>query len=148
MIDDERKHTLVKIVENKKGVTTTESDHNTIVTEMNITWNSNVKQPRHEIFNFKNKECLKQFENETNDTNELSQIIDSEKELDLVMKKFLKRFDGFTHKCFKKIKVTEKRDKVLEDLYKQRSELKNKTDDISKEKLTAVEKELADKYAE
>ena len=88
MIDDERKHTLVKIVENKKGVTTTESDHNTILTEINIKWNSNVEQPRRELFKFKNKECLKQFENETTDTNELSQIIDSEKELDVVIKNF------------------------------------------------------------
>ena len=60
----------------------------------------------------------------------------------------MKRLDGFAHKCFKKIKVQERVDKVLEDLYTQKTQLVNKDDKESKEKLQKVEKELVDKYSE
>ena len=56
----------------------------------------------------------------------------------------MKRLDGFAYKCFKKVRVTEKVDKELQKLYTERSNLRNKTDAESKEKLDKVEKELAD----
>ena len=44
MIDDERKHVLTKLTKTKYGIQKKESDHNTIVTKLNIKWKSVVKE--------------------------------------------------------------------------------------------------------
>ena len=38
MINDERKHVLTKLTKTKSGILKKESDHNTIVTKLNIKW--------------------------------------------------------------------------------------------------------------
>ena len=107
-----------------------------------------IKNERREIYNLKNKECQEKFKYETETTKELSKIVDSNKDLNVVTKRLLKRVDGFITKCFNKIRVTERKDQVLEDLFEKRAELRNKEDKESKVELKRVEKELADKYAE
>ena len=148
MIDDKRQFTLTKLIQTKKGIKKTESDHNPIVTKMNLKWDSTIKNKPNEMFNFKNKECQKHFEYETDNTNELSQIIYRDKPTDLVLRQLMKRIEGFSHKCFKKIKIKDKVDLVLEELYNQRAKLRTKEDNESKEKLKEIEKEMADKYSE
>ena len=100
------------------------------------------------MFNLKKKECQEKFRQVTGKTKELTQIEDSNKDLNMATKKLLKRIDGFVHQCFKKIRVTDKVDKELEDLYDLRRELKGKDDSESKIKLKEVEEELANKYSE
>ena len=46
LIDDERKHVLTKLVKTKKGVVKKESDHNTIITKLNIRWKPNTKSKK------------------------------------------------------------------------------------------------------
>ena len=60
---------------------------------------------------------------------------------------FMKRFKKVIQKCFKKIRVTEKKDEERENLFKRWNDLKNKNDETSKAELKNVEKELTDKYA-
>ena len=103
---------------------------------------------KHEIYNLKNKKCQKYFEEETSKTNELSRIFDSDKNINIQTKKFLKRLNGFISKCFKKIKVSNKMDNTLEGLYDKRTYLRSKTDPLSKIELEKVEKELNDKYSQ
>ena len=79
---------------------------------------------------------------------ELSKIIDKDECVEKVTKKFLKRLDGYIVKHFKKIRVTEKRDDVLEDMYKKKTQLANKNDEGSKKKLEEVELEMAKLYSE
>ena len=55
-IDEEREHVLTKIVKTKKGIVKVESDHNTIISRLKLSWNTNVKENRIELFNLKNKE--------------------------------------------------------------------------------------------
>ena len=83
-----------------------------------------------------------------NHTEELSKIIDKHESVDKVTKKFLKRLNGFIVKHFRKIKVTEKTDKKLEEMYQKKTELKNKEDDESKKKLLELELEMAEEYSE
>jgi hypothetical protein len=87
------------------------------------------------------------FKQVTTDTKHLSQIIDMEKPIDIVTNKFIKRLKGFIHQCFKKVKIIDKPDKQLENLYNKRRILRNKKDDKSKVELEDVEKELSDKYS-
>jgi hypothetical protein len=64
------------------------------------------------------------------------------------MNKFLKRLNQTLHKCFTKIRVTEKQNDEVEELFDRRRVLRNKTDDGSKQELDEVEAKLADLFAE
>ena len=80
--------------------------------------------------------------------NNLSAIFEEKGNLNEQTDKFLKKLEKTIQKCFRKIRVKNKVDKVKEDLFKKWKHLKSKTDEISKTELKRVEKELADKYAE
>ena len=54
--------------------------------------------------------------------------------------------DKIIQKCFKKIRVKGKKDEVKEALYKKQRNLKNKTDEKSKDELKQVEFEMAEKH--
>ena len=58
------------------------------------------------------------------------------------------RLDGFVKKHFKGVRITEKIDKDLENLYKQKAELKNKEDPVNRKKLEKVETEMANRNAD
>ena len=115
---------------------------------MDLQNNADTVKAKEEIFNLKNKECQENFRKQTSETKELSSIFNSNKDVHTLTKKFLNRLNGFIHSSFKKIRVTERHDKVLENLYNLRSDLRQKDDLESKERLKNVEKELNEKYAE
>ena len=138
-----KNHVLTKYTKDKK----VKSDHNIIITSFNIGVNPDSQEARLEIYNLKNHACQQNFKEATTNTKELSQIFDSDKDINVLTKKFLKRLNGFICQNFKKIRITEDIDKNLEKLYNMRSELRNKTDEDSKEKLKDVEKQLEDEYS-
>ena len=99
-IDDRRVNVLKSLL--KKGdkkLKKTESDHNIIHTKLNIPWTVKCDKP-YEVFNFKDKTSQETFFSLTNETETLAEIFDSTKTLDMQIKKFLKRLDGFVHQCF------------------------------------------------
>ena len=150
-IDDERDHVLMRITKTKNGVKKVESDHNVIFTKLKLSWNRNIRQKRIELFNLKNKDCQTKFREATmgeNNNNYLSSVFDEEGDLNTLTEKFLKRLQKTIHKCFKKVRVSQKIDKEKDDLFQKWRELKKKSDDGSKSELEKVEKELADEYAE
>ena len=100
-VDDKRVHVLSKNMKTKTGIVRTESDHNIIITKLNIKWSpKEIKVV--EIFNYKDKKALKLFKIETTKKDTLSKIIETDKYLHIVTKKFLKRLKGFVHQSFKK----------------------------------------------
>ena len=54
-----------------------------------------------------------------------------DKPLEVVTNKFMKRLKGFCYQCFKKVKILNKPDKKLEELYNIRRLLRTKEDDNS-----------------
>ena len=87
-IDDRRQNVLTKIIKSKSGIKYQESDHNIIVTQLNLPWN----EKRHKIikiFLYNDKEAQKHFKLETTNTTELSKIIDMDKPINVVTKKLL-----------------------------------------------------------
>ena len=50
--------------------------------------------------------------------------------------------------CFKKVRICDKPNKIVDELFKKRKELRNKTDNVSKVELKQVEEELAKYCAE
>ena len=143
IIDDKRKYVLTRLTKTKHGIIKKKSDHNTMITELRVKWKSDRKSSKNEVYNLKSKECQKSFKQDTEDTSELSNIIDKDEDIDKITKKFVHRLDGFIKKHFKKVRVTEKVDKDLENLYKQKAELKNKDDRESKKRLEEVEAKMA-----
>ena len=147
-IDDERKEVLTKLIKTNKGTERKQSDHNLMKTKLNITWNPKVSYQTETVFNFKNIESQRKFKEETSYTNELSSIIDQQKPINIVTKKLLRRLKGFIQKSFKKIKITNKPDEILENLYSKRRQLQNNENEDSKKELEKIESELAEKYSE
>ena len=63
LIDEERAYSLTKYSGRTGNKSIKESDHNTLIMELDINWCSSTKDPveRIELFNFKNPEHFKKF---------------------------------------------------------------------------------------
>ena len=147
LIDEDRKHALTKFVRTKKSSRRVESDHNPIVTKLDLTWNKSSQKKRLEMFNLKNGEGQLKFKEVTSNTNFLSSVFDNDKDINVTTKTFLKRLNGCLHKSFKKIRITDKTNKEIKELFQRRKFLRNQNDDHSKEALKQVEDELSMKCA-
>ena len=146
-VDEERVDVLTKNVKTNNGIRLTKSDHNIITTKLNISWTTHQTKVM-EIFNFKDTKSLGMFKQATTKTDHLSKIIDSEKSIHLVTKKFLKRLQGFVHQCFKKIRIVEKEDRNLTEMYNARRLLRTKSDEDSLKKLDELENKLSEEYSD
>ena len=111
-IDEAKEHVLTKVTKTKKGFNIKESDHNTILTEFNIKLDVNEDGKKLELYNLKNKECQKQFMENTSNTKMLSSIFDSKDDLDTLTTRFQKKLVGCISKSFKKIRISTKETKI------------------------------------
>jgi hypothetical protein len=150
VIDEERKYVLTRYTKTKKGVRTKESDHHSIITEVNVDWNKYRETQTLEIYNLKNKEGQKKFKEMTSRDNFLSNTMQNkDKDINTRTKKFLKRIGYCISKCFKKVRIKQsKRNKTIENLFNKRRILRTKEDETSIEELSRVEEELAEMCAE
>ena len=57
-IDDKRKHVLTSLRKIKNGIHKKESDHNTILTELYISYKQEIRSSRIEMLNLKDKEPM------------------------------------------------------------------------------------------
>ena len=128
-IDEERKYSLTKITKNKKGKETkTISDRNILECNIDIRFKRKKESPKEELYNLKNKSCQEKFQKYTNTTS-MKKIFDSDKDINILAKKFLKSLNGAIIKCFKKIRNTKRRDVKLVELYAKRNLLKEHIED-------------------
>ena len=147
-IDEDRNNVLTKIVKTKKGIKKCESDHNPIITQFNMKWCKKVKTQKVEMFNLKNKMCQEQFKDLTSQKDILTSAFkNDDDDLETCTKKFIKALNQCIRKCFKKIRITDKPNQEIEDLFDQRRILRNKKDETSIKDLEAVESKLAEKCA-
>ena len=112
---------------------------NVINTKLNLTWSAREAKVM-EVFKFKDTEAQHRFHDLTTITTELSYIVDNDKPLEVVSKKLVKRIKSFTHKSFKKVRIVDKPDSILEALYNERRLLRNKKDAQSVEILKLLMK--------
>ena len=61
VIDEDRKYSVTRIRKVKGKTVVTESDHNTLLVDMNLSWEKKRKVERSEIFNFKDEEGQVKF---------------------------------------------------------------------------------------
>ena len=150
-IDEKRGKVLTKLTKTKNGVKKIESDHIPIVSKLILKWNMRPKKEKLELFNLKNKACQKKFKIETStvmNNGELSSIFDENEDLNILAERFMKKLNNVIFKCFRKVRITEKKDEEKENILKRWNSLRAKHDLESRRELKDNEKELADKYAE
>ena len=146
-IDEDKEYALHKIVKDKASTKVKHSDHNVMLTKFKLKLTKEYPKEE-EVFNLKDKECQRRFKEETSNTTKLSNIFDTDDDLDKQTKKFLKMVKRCMHKCFKKIKIKQGRETDYKKLYKEWKNIKKKDDVKSKEEAKAMEEVLAEKYAE
>ena len=124
-VHTERQNSVRRVAKNKEIL----SDHNVIVTKFKIRWNNQMKKQKINMFNLKNKECLKKFKEETSNNNKLSRIFDEKGDFHDITEKFMKQFEKGLHKCFRKIGIKEKtKETENEKMFKMWKNLKTKKD--------------------
>ena len=108
-IDEARKYCLTKFT-NKTGSKTCvkESDHNTLILELNKKWstNTNDNDKRTEILNYKNKEHFQTFIDITNNNQDLRKaFVDQDEDLEAASKAWIKSVKLILKACFGKIRI-------------------------------------------
>ena len=111
--------------------------------ELNLKLQRKKVSPKEELYNLKDKSCQEIFKEYTN-TTKMAKIFDSDKNIDLLAKKFINILDGTIIKCFNKVRNTKGRDAQLVKLYSKRQTLKKHIDDKHKVGITEVEKFIAE----
>ena len=109
-VDETKKYNLLNLAQCKKNSRITETDHNGLLLDMDL--NVEKKKPeRVEVFDFKNKACQEAFLEETDKNQELVDCFEGD-EQPLVSQaaKWKKSFDNILHKCFRKIRITKRKD--------------------------------------
>jgi hypothetical protein len=91
IIDEERRHVLTKIRQNKNGAIKKESDHNVLITEFTFKFSISYKNSKVEVYNLKNLECQKKFHRYTSETKMLSSVFNSKDDINILVQRFLKK---------------------------------------------------------
>ena len=99
-IYEARTNVLVKIVKKKKKtnykeIVLTETDHNTMKAVLDIPWREEIKTLNIEVYKFNDKDALQKFKEITTNTDQLSKLFFTDKDLNTQTKKFIKRLNGF-----------------------------------------------------
>ena len=127
IVDEKREYCLSNFDQLKKNQRVIESDHNGLILDIEIQF-SQKKPERQEMFNLKNKECQEAFTNETELNEELLKCFENNLPLEVQSRKWLKAFNSILHKCFRNIRICQKK-KIIEssenNLIKERIKLKN-----------------------
>ena len=137
-IDEQNEHALVKVAKNKA---VTKSGHSVLITKLNIEIVKEEESKVIEVFNLNNKEAQKIFKIETSKSTKLSNIFESDEDIEKQTKKFLKMLKRCIHKCFKKIKIKATKSREYDRLYNERKRLKLVG---NFEEASAIEAQLAD----
>ena len=148
VIDEFKTNALTKIVKTKSGIKTSESDHNALISYFNIAWDTKVKAERVEMFNLKNSDGQMKFKEFTSEKGGFSDIFQSNDDLDIATEKFFRKLNDCIYKSFDKIRITERQNREIEELFDKRKILRGKNDESSRIELKEVELKLAEKCAE
>ena len=105
-IDEKRDHVLTSFRKTKNGSKITESDHNSLITNIKAVWKKKLPKERIEIYNLKDKIGLNKFKALTSKDNFLSSVFNNEGDIETQTNRFLKRLKYCLSICFKKIRVS------------------------------------------
>ena len=130
VVDEDRAFALTKYSGRTGIKNVKESDHNTLIMELNINWKNVYDEPadRIEIYNFKNKKEFERFEKLSDENTALKSLFNDENEdLEKSSLKWLKAVNQIISSSFSKIRL--KRGRInpdLEELFLKKEDLKAK----------------------
>ena len=109
-IDEDRKHVLSRIHKTKRGTKIKESDHNSIITELDCRIIKDKDEKKVELFDLKDKDSQAKFKAYTTGTNMLSSIFNNESDdIDDLTNRLVKKINGSIAINFKKRRVSKKK---------------------------------------
>ena len=116
-VDEARRFALTKFSTKTGRKSVKPSDHNTLILELDIRWNSNEKEEkRQEVYNFKNEEQFQRFEMLTESDKDLKDCFKDCTDVNADANRWLKILNNLIKKSFKKIRI--KQQKMNPDLEK------------------------------
>ena len=89
VIDEKKEYALSKIVKGGTSTKVIQSDHKVMLTKLNLEWSMKQKTDNEEIFDLKNKQCQLMFKEETPKSKTLSNIFDTDENIDKLTVRFL-----------------------------------------------------------
>ena len=127
IIDEDKKYSLTKF-STKKGIKSIKnSDHNPLFLELDLRWSSLDTTPRIEMFNFKNIEDFKIYQNNTEQNDELLECFKNVVDFNAACKKWLKVFNNIIRKSFKKIRISKSKNSVdLDQMFAKKESIKQR----------------------
>ena len=78
IIDEDKEYSLTSYKKTKTGLKVQESDHYTLITNVNATWNKKTSVKRNEMYNIKDKEGLMRFKEIPGKDTSLYEVFDDE----------------------------------------------------------------------
>ena len=147
LVDEQQNHSLTRITQTKAGVIVKKSDHNVIITELEIPWNPSQKKDKIQLLNFKDKKCQKIFSEETSKDAYLSSAFESDQNLNEQTNIFLNRLNKVCQKVFRVIRISNKKEKEHDMLYNKCNLLRTKDDAKSKEECNKIKNGIAEKFS-
>ena len=148
IIDEKREHALTKIMHSKNAVKKVTSDHNVMLSKFSLNM-SKIKPPKKvEVYNFRNKVNQEKFRVATSNSPRLSEVFDTEENINIQTENFIKILDKCINKSFKKVRLGSRKPSEYETLYARWSEIRHREDISSKLESIELETELADKFVD
>ena len=147
LIDDDQIFSLTKYASMKGKQKSVKSDHNIMVASFNIQFqNMNLKKPRQELFNLKNKECQEIFTEVSENNFKLRKCFKSDQSFPLKCDVFLKSVQGMLHQCFRKVRVRKMKEKTeIQDLLDEKLKIQISMDSIlSKDEIDDAKKQISE----
>ena len=105
VIDESRQHVLTNFNPIRRGGKAIESNHNRELLKLSLEYHPR-KAERIEMFNFKNVECQKVFQNLTSQTLKFTECFENNFNLKDQALKWNKTLNSFCHQSFKKVRIT------------------------------------------
>ena len=152
VINEKREHTLTNYRTVKHLGRIIESDHNPLFLYLNLQF-SRLRNERIEIFQFRNKESQQLFKTLTSNTSDFTNCFNNELSFEEQSTRWREVLDGFFHKAFKKIRITNKQSTKhteINFLMEKRRKFKKKDSLNEKEEveLSKLEETIAEKCEE
>ena len=111
VIDEERKHSLKRYYKTKNGNKVVFSDHNPLFLYLKVPWNSNIRKPRLEIYNLRNRKSQEEFFKITNENQVLSNCLEN-RNIVTGGKNWIKSLKSIIQKSFRKIRIKNKKEDI------------------------------------
>ena len=112
VIDNDKNHILTNYKAARKNGKAVDSDHYTLYLDLELEIKKE-KPERHEIYNFKNKECQELFKINTTETSDFTECFDGDSPLVEKIEKWRKVLEKHCSKAFRKIRIKDKKTRPL-----------------------------------